>query len=454
MAKGWPRGRPAADRSGRSTAEGVHDGERTAHLRGAGAGQQSCARTLAQRRTSRERAEPGCALVGARRHTASCAVWSRRRAIGGGGRRPRSRRDAVKPETVGVFGNAAGHSWPGRTARSRSRAGACPAVPAMCGCWDGFEAEGLPAVGGARHRGGASYRRAGGTPSPSGAPGAAGRQRVRPSGAPGRGAPTAPSSGGPYRRGHHRRWRDRPSRQTMTDVYQATTPRAFQISTTTANISYLCVPPFRRSHTASLTTTPAAPAAETSLAHMMELGLVLPPCQRDPLPVAALRDRPAPAHDTQRRPRRVTHRILPCAGIISLRVTAGPGRQEARLASRRRLRRRGVFGVEGIPETRRPGLRGMVAVHQGRERRRRARVQGYPFRSAGLGARVQGRREGVRRVGGGARGLGAGAVPKPPLPTKAAARSASGGLHGLGAADPQRDDSGTATRRRRWRRRR
>ena len=133
--------------------------------------------------------------------------------LGEGGRRPRSRQDAVKPETVGVFGNAAGHSWPGRTARSRSRAGACPAVPAMCGCWEGFEAEGLPAVGGARHRGGASYRRAGGTPSPSGGPGAAGRQRVRPSGAPGRGAPTAPSSGGPYRRGHHRRWRDRPSRQ-------------------------------------------------------------------------------------------------------------------------------------------------------------------------------------------------------------------------------------------------
>ena len=75
---------------------------------------------------------------------------------------------------------------------------------------------------------------------------------------------------------------------------------------------------------------------------------------------------------------------------------------------------RGFFGVEGIPETRRSGLRGMVAVHQGRERRRRARVQGYPFRSAGLGARVRGRREGVRRVGGGARGLGAGAVPKPP----------------------------------------
>ena len=41
----------------------------------------------------------------------------------------------------------------------------------------------------------------------------------------------------------------------------------------------------------------------------MELGLVLPPCQRDPLPVAALRYRPAPAHDTQRRPRRVA--LLP-----------------------------------------------------------------------------------------------------------------------------------------------
>ena len=45
-----------------------------------------------------------------------------------------------------------------------------------------------------------------------------------------------------------------------------------------------------------------------------------------------------------------------CTATISLRVTAGPGRQEARLASRRRLRRRGFFGVEGIPETRRPGF--------------------------------------------------------------------------------------------------
>ena len=45
---------------------------------------------------------------------------------------------------------------------------------------------------------------------------------------------------------------------------------------------------------------------------------------------------------------------------------------------------------------------------RGRERRRRARVQGGPCRSAGLGARVHGRREGLRRVGGGTRGLGAG----------------------------------------------